>query len=176
MRNNWWIHKNMLTPEWCDAVVQLGKEQQLTEAGIFSSNETSGIRNTKIAWIDNEDVNDVCWKIISRANREFFNVHITELPALQYGEYSEGCYYNWHHDVDFIRDHWQDRKLSICIQLSDPSEYEGGKFSFQDYYPPDFSEKGDVLVFPSYHHHRVSKINKGTRLSLVGWAEGPQWR
>ena len=175
MRNNWWLMKGAMSPEWCDEVIRRGKDKPLTQAGIFSNNETSEIRETQVSWIDDADALDIAWKIISRANKEFFQFHVTDLPALQFGIYGQDAFYNWHHDVDFLRDDMADRKLSICIQLSDASEYEGGKFEFQDYPQPDYTDKGDVIVFPSFHTHRVNKITKGTRYSLVGWAEGPRW-
>ena len=70
-----------------------------------------------------------------------------------------------------------DRKLSISIQLTDPSEYEGGDFEFQNIENPcNFRTQGSVLVFASHQVHRVTKISKGKRNSLVGWMEGPRWR
>ena len=72
----------------------------------------------------------------------------------------------------------RDRKLSVTVQLSDPSEYEGGGFEFLECPNPDESsrKKGTVLVFPSYLKHRVLPVTKGTRKSLVAWFEGPRWK
>jgi PKHD-type hydroxylase len=86
------------------------------------------------------------------------------------------------------------RKLSITIQLSDPDDYEGGRFewlepgsSFDNLRSIDttidlnnilqsapFSAKtkGSIIVFPSDVHHQVTPVTRGTRESLVGWLLG----
>ena len=66
----------------------------------------------------------------------------------------------------------------MVIQLSDPKDYEGGIFEFEDTLPKleNFQTRGSVLVFPSYLRHRVTKITKGERKSLVNWLEGPRWK
>jgi PKHD-type hydroxylase len=63
--------------------------------------------------------------------------------------------------------------------LSDPSDYEGGRFEFDNTLPqlPDEAfKKGSVIVFPSFHKHRVTPVTSGIRHSLVTWVEGPHWR
>jgi PKHD-type hydroxylase len=73
-----------------------------------------------------------------------------------------------------------DRKLSLIIQLTDPSEYEGGDFQFDSDIPqPDPAEikqRGTVIVFPSFLRHRVTPVTSGVRRSLVSWVEGPKFR
>ena len=72
-----------------------------------------------------------------------------------------------------------DRKLSITVQLSDPTEYEGGDFYFAAGENPDMEamrKKGSVMVFPSYMVHAVKPVTKGVRRSLVCWFEGDRWR
>ena len=83
-------------------------------------------------------------------------------------------------DIDV---HWDtqlayDRKLSVVVQLCDPNSYEGGVFEFGGgpVAPKEFATQGSVLVFPSYLSHRVTEVTKGTRYSIVSWAEGPRWR
>jgi PKHD-type hydroxylase len=70
--------------------------------------------------------------------------------------------------------------MSIVIQLTDPSEYEGGDFEIDSQYPQlpkeEIREKGSVLVFPSFIPHRVTPVTKGVRRSLVSWIEGPKFR
>jgi PKHD-type hydroxylase len=73
------------------------------------------------------------------------------------------------------------RKLSISVQLSDCSEYEGGELEFQprDVQDPNHTiacteaqTKGSIIIFPSYVWHRVKPVTKGTRYSLVIWNLG----
>ena len=99
---------------------------------------------------------------------------------IQFTEYhaNKGGHYDWHIDVNWNGNEARDRKLSVTVQLSDTSEYEGGGFEFIECQTPDASSrlKGTVLVFPSYLQHRVLPITSGTRKSLVAWFEGPRWQ
>ena len=60
-----------------------------------------------------------------------------------------------------------------CL-LTDPKEFEGGKFQCRNGAEPYDVElnKGDIVIFPSYTLHRVSPVTKGERYSLVAWANG----
>jgi len=73
------------------------------------------------------------------------------------------------------------RKLSVTINLNKPGEYEGGNLKF-DFGPHSERERyhecveirprGSMIVFPSFVHHQVTPVTKGTRYSLVLWACG----
>jgi hypothetical protein len=69
------------------------------------------------------------------------------------------------------------RKLTFSIQLSDPSEYEGGDLLLWDAERPTFipKNKGQIVLFPSSVMHEVTPVTRGIRKSLVGWVNGPQW-
>jgi PKHD-type hydroxylase len=70
------------------------------------------------------------------------------------------------------------RKVSITIQLSDPSEYEGGDLEL--WYGGSIIQipknKGLTVLFPSFSMHRVTPITKGTRKSLVLWVGGEHYK
>ena len=71
------------------------------------------------------------------------------------------------------------RKLSFAIQLSDPDDYEGGNVQLLDeagnqYVVP--RQRGTIVLFDSRTQHRVCKVTKGIRKSLVGWTVGPRWK
>jgi PKHD-type hydroxylase len=73
------------------------------------------------------------------------------------------------------------RKVSITVQLSDPSEYEGGDLQYFRGGNPDnadtvFKKKGYVFLFPSYMMHRVTPVTQGVRKSLVLWVGGEHYR
>jgi len=103
---------------------------------------------------------------------------------LQYTEYhgDEKGKYNWHVDLGSRYNSY--RKLSLSIQLSDPSEYEGGDLQiFSPELDPNITSPssdmfnfktidkgiGSVAVFPSFIPHRVTPVTKGVRKSLVLW-------
>jgi len=37
-------------------------------------------------------------------------------------------------------------------------------------------QRGCIVLFDSRTQHRVLKVTKGTRKSLVGWTVGPRWK
>lgn len=121
---------------------------------------------------------------------------------LQYGVYGVGGHYVWHADQDmqsmekhpncFKHGLHEDRakgvqgasselvrKISFSLQLTDPSEYEGGELqvmlpSGEIHTMP--KELGTVIFFDSRLTHRVTPVTKGERRSMVGWVVGPRWR
>lgn len=71
------------------------------------------------------------------------------------------------------------RKLSFSLQLSDPDDYEGGNVVLLDeagrrYVAP--RQRGTIVLFDSRTQHRVCKVRKGVRKSIVGWVVGPRWK
>ena len=63
--------------------------------------------------------------------------------------------------------------------LSDPDEYEGGNLQMMNGERQTYvisRQKGGLVVFDSRTTHRVQKIKKGIRKSIVGWVVGPRWR
>ena len=95
--------------------------------------------------------------------------------ALQYTVYGPGHKFDWH--VDIGAGAASNRKLSMTIQLSDASAYEGGALQFIS--APDLAmpkTRGTAVLFPAYLAHRVSDVTSGIRHSLVGWAAGAPFR
>jgi PKHD-type hydroxylase len=72
------------------------------------------------------------------------------------------------------------RKLSMTINITHPEEYDGGllKFDFGPHRKERYHEceeikpRGSIIVFPSFLHHQVTPVTKGTRYSLVLWTLG----
>ena len=91
--------------------------------------------------------------------------------------YSAGSHYDWHLDFGLS---FTTRKLSFIIPLSQPDEYEGGEFEMFPPFEEERQEKikqvGNLILFPSYVPHRITKVTKGQRVSLVGWVHGPSFR
>ena len=115
--------------------------------------------------------------ITSVANSGHFNYEIAGVThGLQLLKYdaSEDVpgHYKWHTDAGpgtFCR-----RKISLVVQLSDPSDYEGCELEVMEGASTLIApkEQGTVCMFPSYTPHRVTPIEKGIRYSLVIWVEG----
>jgi len=126
------------------------------------------------------------------------------LEDLQYTIYNhrpdgtKGDFYTWHTDAVFKQYGDKQRKLSFSLQLSSPDDYEGGAFEYIDAHktfdrlvpnqktlqlddivkslPFSAKEKGTIIVFPSHVHHQVKPVTHGTRISLVGWMVGKNWK
>ena len=180
MRQNWQLWEGVLSKETCEKYLTACSYLNLQDATVFKSVDHKpdhNIRTTQIAFVNNKEIQSTMRWYLEEANRNAFNVEVNYLPNTQYGEYSEGSFYDWHYDVNWKGERAYDRKLSICVQLCDSSEYEGGDFEFKEVEQPiGFRTQGSILVFPSYLTHRVTKVTKGTRKSLVNWMEGPRWR
>ena len=66
----------------------------------------------------------------------------------------------------------------MSIQLTDPSEYEGGELQLKskNSITTVSKKKGTIIFFPSFMLHRVTPVTKGVRHSLVGWITGPPFK
>jgi len=163
-------------------------------------------RNSKHAWIStNHWISGFLWHYVLKANKENFLYDITNIDGqyMQYTVYNEGCFYGWHTDADIstwrtpqsinrgmeitdenINDYLAEnveltRKISGILQLSDSEDYEGGNVQIMGsnghtYFIP--RQRGSLILFDSRSMHRVQKITKGVRRSLVFWCVGPRWK
>ena len=171
----------MVSPQECEEIKNLCYNTcRLADGTVFNGvdpNSPYSGRKTKVGWTEDPKLMNMAVRYIRLSNRDAFNVDIDFMPPLQFGEYSNEGFYDWHYDVNWEGNGPYDRKLSFVLQLSDPNTYEGGVFEFKDVEQPyRFKEQGSILVFPSYLTHRVTSVTSGVRNSLVGWMEGPRWR
>jgi predicted 2-oxoglutarate/Fe(II)-dependent dioxygenase YbiX/glycosyltransferase involved in cell wall biosynthesis len=146
----------------------------LINGTIGTQGEVNSSRRAKIYWIPKTDkISLILLNAILEENalRYGFNLSGTA-ENIQYTVYTseEEGHYDWH--IDAMKSH--KRKLSAVLQLSDPSEYEGGELQIQngEIYTVNKS-KGTCVVFPSWMTHRVTQVTKGIRRTLVIWLEGP---
>ena len=162
-------------------------------------------RNARNAWVPSAHwIAGFVWHYVQRANRENFLYDLTNIDgeSLQYTTYGEGEYYGWHSDQgvssyykpisqgnrghgqelfqDFVNINCEQiRKLSFSLLLSDPDTYEWGNLQLlaedgKSYYAP--RKRGTIILFDSRTQHRVKKVTKGIRKSLVGWVCGNRWK
>lgn len=190
MKVDWIVNENFLDNSLCDDIINLCHEKGLSDGKIGNDVEGGVLdkdyRRSKTCFISPSEISNIYTSIVFQnkfLNKEYFNFDISAgIFEIQYSEYYGASLgkYDWHMDTFYKSSTYTDRKLSICIQLSDPSEYEGGNFEFKppvDPLPSDvFRKRGSLITFPSFHVHRVSEVTKGIRRSLVMWVEGPKWR
>jgi len=115
---------------------------------------------------------------IQKANENHFgfnDIRVTE--QAQFTEYPEGGFYDWHMDCNInMEDEPPVRKISMTLLLNDPSEFEGGDLELMA--PGKFAKlkQGHAIIFASFLNHRVNKVIRGVRQSLVVWFGGKPFR
>jgi len=117
--------------------------------------------------------------LVLENNQKFFNFDLTMIENLQFTYYNseeQGCYKAHVDPNSWMLPH--NRKLSLVMQLSDPSEYEGGDLQLYHSNEPIIinKQKGMIVCFPSYTLHEVTPVTKGERYSLVAWIHGPSFK
>jgi PKHD-type hydroxylase len=152
------------------------------KVGGDKNNVSSKIRRSQVSWLSNTPetqwVFDKFANVVAQLNAEHFRLELTgfgEPFQLTNYDQSENGMYGWHQDFGT----GISRKLSLAMQLSDPSEYEGGNFQIfiGGNEPLTLPKKrGYILVFPSYVVHQVTPVTQGSRQSLVAWASGPAFK
>lgn len=175
-----------------DEIIKVGESLDTEDArvGIPKDNPDiapEDLRKTKLSWIEHQHApwlyDRLAW-IMNQLNGQFYKFDITGFNEhLQFGIYDKDDHYDWHIDAgpsvgsDNI-DARAPRKLSLCMQLSDPDDYEGGELEIMtaNRGAAIAKTRGLITVFPSYTLHRVRPVTKGIRKSLVVWASGPQFR
>ena len=132
-----------------------------------------------------KDINDLIYSLALKANNDAYGFHIDDIDYCQFNLYDEkdAGHYSWHIDFRGFNEakKLKHRKISVVIQLSNPSEYEGGELqlkysNYSQQQKSDILKKGSVITFPSFVEHRVTPVTKGKRLSLIGWAVGNAWK
>lgn len=139
------------------------------------------IRRSQVSWLKNDSdtrwVFEILGGVASKLNAQNFRFDLTGFgEPLQLTNYdqSENGMYGWHQDYGG----GVSRKLSMAVQLTDPSEYEGGNLQIITSSTPQNvrKQRGIIAVFPSYVLHQVTPVTQGSRQSLVAWVSGPAFR
>jgi len=154
-------------------------EEQAPRVG--KKGEDKRVRKCKVKWLSvNEECTWVYQRLVDaihRINSQYFNLNLYGIQTLQYTIYNAGdkSFYAKHRDVFFEVTNGLVRKLSFSIQLTDPSEYEGGELITDVGFFPTTASKvlGDVTFFLSDSVHEAKPVTKGVRHALVGWVVGP---
>ena len=163
----------------CDKIIKDNESLDIIEGTIESKDKNK--RSSKISWVPQNKFPKEIKSYINTANK-MYNFSLKEFESLQYSRYKEGDHYNWH--IDTHSKPYRNgmiRKLSFTLCLND--EFEGGDFRICDPHPiidntteKTFKlKKGEMIIFPSNTWHKVDKVTKGIRKSLVGWVVGNQW-
>ena len=106
---------------------------------------------------------------------EFDLIDDIEIYIMEYTEPSAG-YVDWHCDFSgqelYDQSKGKQIKLSLSLMLTDT--FTGGELEFDE--GMQQLGKGEYIIFPSLWRHRVNPVVSGTRVSLVAWQYGPNWK
>ena len=147
-------------------------------------------RNSSIVWMNDRWIYNEIQPYIHEANKSAgWNFNWNWSESCQFTKYKPGQYYDWHCDsweIPYKEKGPREgkvRKLSVTVSLSDEKDYKGGELEF-DFRQTDpdkqrrtdvckhIVSKGSLVVFPSFVWHRVKRVTKGVRYSLVMWNLG----
>ena len=190
LKHNYYYFKKAIPLRTCKKILKAGREKLIKEATTFAGiNKTK--RDCKVTWIEDKWIYDIINPFIHAANQQAgWNFQWDWNECSQFTIYEKGHYYGWHTDQgpNAIKHksknlNGKTRKLSLTLQLTDKTKYEGGDFQFkwiQDdkegllntITVDDAKDIGTIIIFPSFIHHQVLPITKGKRESLVDWSIG----
>ena len=191
--NSWYCWNELFSPSQCDEIIRIAEDEfPLIRGTIMSENEDLGkqsgfnaqtdkvLRDSQVRWVQPTDsttwIYEWIWNSVDSTNQGNWDFDIRGMgEALQYTVYDSNvgdAHYGWHRDIGGNQNH---RKISLTIQLSDDSEYEGGHFELEDIGKFEtYRNKGDAIMFPSIFRHKIHPITYGVRKSLVVWITGPK--
>ena len=185
LENYYYYFQQALTSDFCDKIIQQGKNQVAEEAK--TQDENLKVRSSSIAWMDDNWLYETIEPFIQEANKQAgWNFDWVGSEKCQFTIYKENQFYDWHQDSHSKPLDGHIRKLSVTVSLEDGDKYEGGNLEFDLRNREDSKsvilsaeqarKKGSIIVFPSFVWHRVTPVTKGTRYSLVIWSVGPSFK
>jgi len=183
------IRQNYFPTSWCDNVNNWMMKNVQPDPNFG----TKGVRKCSVRMLtkDLKPYDGVFRSMMDfvRPNLKLLNVDIDFQidGCIQHITYNPGDHVGWHNDLMDVRaaksnpkyaDLKTNRKLSMTVMLSDPSEYTGGEFVFDPIIKLNdkVEGKGTVALFTCHSQHKVEEITSGIRNILFIFITGPEWR
>ena len=193
--HQWYWFKEALNKEEVERVIRMAAKLPQVRATTIGDDgdtkEDTENRSSMVKWIPQTKEWDWLYDrligMAHEANENTWDFDLMSAPEnIQYTEYyaSEEGHYDWHQDIG-AGELPSKRKVSITLQLSADDEYVGGELQLTGGGDGNGGiiesttlprGKGVGVLFPSYMMHRVSKVTKGVRKSLVLWVGGAHYR
>ena len=179
--------QGLFSAEELDGIVRLGDGLAMEKAELsVGGADYETIRATRVAWMPREARTEQLYRRMEEAilhlNARFFHFDLSGLAVFQYALYGgpEGGHFDWHKDYgrDPSDPTQEPRKLTVSLQLSETSDYEGCDLQLRGGHQIDTAPRarGTLIAFPANVLHQVTPIRGGTRRALVAWAVGPEFR
>ena len=186
--NYYGIYENFVPYHVCDDIVKRALFDK-EEEGVIQEGINKQVRNSRVVWLNDFWIYDWITPIVHQCNKELgWYFTIKDPEKIQFTIYRENQFYGWHRDTFLEKDLNDQRKISVVIPLSNSDDYEGGNLEFYNSLASPTSKqekiifdektrtKGNIIIFPSYVYHQVTKVLKGKRMSLVIWYKGESWK
>nr|BAR16490.1 2OG-Fe(II) oxygenase [uncultured Mediterranean phage uvMED] len=190
--HNYYYFTKAISKENCQKILSIGRNKVLNEGTIYEENKPTvdkTRRDCKVAWVHEPWIYELLNPYIKEANEKAnWNFQWDWNQDMQFTSYNKDHYFGWHSDQGpkpFVSNNknfnGKIRKISLTLQLTDPSKYEGGDFQFKWFSKQgvediktvkEAKELGTLIIFPSFIWHQVTPITKGKRESLVNWSVG----
>ena len=176
--SEYWKWEEGISFELCDLLLKdrLKFEEKLAVVGSIKGKILDKtIRDSKVCWAPvNHWIEGVLYNYGLYATQQAdWNFHLGRPELVQLTAYDKDGFYGWHEDWDPFAIGPSIRKVSVVALLSDPSEFEGGEFQFEEGVNVEM-KKGSVIAFPSFVRHQVTPVTSGKRYSAVCWINGPK--
>mgnify|MGYP001082294854 CR=1 FL=1 len=168
----------------CKRIIAASAKVASQDAMLVGQTQSHELRKAELVWID--DVAELDWvmdrliDLVRGCNYTTFDFDLREFsesPQVATYKASDSGYFGWHSDIGEGQAASK-RKLTLVLQLSEPSSYAGGNLEIMPAAQVVSASRaqGCVSIFPSFSLHQVTLVERGTRHSLTVWAHGPAFR
>jgi hypothetical protein len=167
------LRSGLLTVAQCREALAIMRSLPVEPALLESG--PSDERRGSVAWLPREGEHAWLFDTIERFGLEFAarrGIEASSLgDALQFARYDSNSRFEWHIDTGSTETRL--RKVTVSVQLSGGAAYGGGDLEFVGERPHQGRrELGSATAFPAVLGHRVTPIEWGTRVAVVGWICG----
>lgn len=182
MKYEWFCYTGFHKPEECKNIKEYVLENSVDTIFDVPAEDVVKTATVQHAWYGHvKDALEKMTHAVYDANRKYFGLDlhpISNFDTVHINTYSDKVNgeYGWH--ADGVHNEMYDVKLTAILNLTD-EPIEGGDFELFLGKPTpinDFKTQGSLLIFPSYIHHRVLPVTKGTRITLAHWFLGPNFK
>ncbi len=183
----------VFSPAQCRRIIELADGLAVDSGDLVGADGATDVeqfRRSRLSWLPFDErsawVYEKLAEVAERTN-QMWRFDLTGFTEdLQVTRYDEpGAFYTWHQDG--LDGEVAGRKLSMVVQLTDPTTYEGAELELlevvEDYGDEQAAawrtatrRQGAVVAFPAFEYHRVTPLVRGERRSLVCWVGGPPFR
>ena len=191
LKHNYFYFTKAIPLKTCNKIIKEGRKKIIEQATVIRGGVDKVRRDCKVSWINDRWIYEIINPFIHAANKKAgWNFQWDWNETSQFTIYEKGEYYGWHTDQDHENLKHDNkningkiRKLSLTLQLTDKTKYEGGDFQLKwidskkdnllrIITVDDAKDIGTIIIFPSFIWHQISPVTKGKRESLVNWSIG----